>query len=93
MEGDVDNDWRRFVKEQHDVDLQEIIQSGNLKADETKRFEGGSLRDGYLKTTGTAIDGILPPASRFSGARTTKKQSVIEKLLKFFERYFGLIQP
>ncbi|MDO9592794.1 MAG: type I restriction endonuclease subunit R, partial [Erysipelotrichaceae bacterium] len=69
VEGDVDDDWKRFVKERHDVDLQEIIQTENLKEDETRRFVSGSLRDGYLKTTGTDIDRILPPASRFSGAR------------------------
>jgi type I restriction enzyme, R subunit len=92
VEGDVEDDWKRYVKEQHDVDLQAIIQSENLKAEETKRFISGSLRDGYLKTTGTDIDKILPPVSRFTGARTAKKQSVIEKLMKFFERYFGLVQ-
>lgn len=89
----VENDWRAFVKEQHDKDLDEIIQSENLKNIETRKFVSGSLRDGYLKTTGTDIDKILPPTSRFSGARAAKKQSVIEKLMLFFERYFGLIQP
>jgi type I restriction enzyme, R subunit len=38
VEGDVDDDWKRFVKEQHDVDLQEIIQTENLKEDETRTF-------------------------------------------------------
>jgi type I restriction enzyme, R subunit len=46
----------------------------------------------HSKTTGTDIDRILPPVSRFSGARAVKKQSIIEKLIKFFERYLGLVQ-
>jgi type I restriction enzyme R subunit len=52
-----------------------------------------SFRDGALKTTGTDIDKILPPVSRFSGAgtRAVKKQGIIEKLLRFFEKYFGLV--
>jgi type I restriction enzyme, R subunit len=91
LNGTVENDWRAFVKEQHDKDLDDIIQSENLKNVETRKFVSGSLRDGYLKTTGTDIDKILPPTSRFSGARAVKKQSVIEKLMLFFERYFGLI--
>ncbi len=45
---------------------------------------------GNLKTTGTSIDNIMPPVSRFGGARTAKKQAIIEKLMKFFEKYSGL---
>ena len=50
-----------------------------------------ALRDGALKTTGTDIDKIMPPVSRFGGGgRAKKKQKVIEKLKSFFEKYFGL---
>jgi type I restriction enzyme R subunit len=44
-----------------------------------------------LKTTGTSIDKIMPPVSRFGGSRAVKKEGIIEKLLKFFEKYFGLV--
>jgi type I restriction enzyme R subunit len=44
-----------------------------------------------LKTTGTAIDKIMPPVSRFGGGRAGKKQAIIEKLLRFFEKYLGLV--
>ncbi|NLA85492.1 MAG: restriction endonuclease subunit R, partial [Clostridiales bacterium] len=50
-----------------------------------------AFRDGMLKTTGTAIDKIMPPVSRFGGGRALKKQGIIEKLLNFFEKYFGLV--
>lgn len=34
---------------------------------------------------------MLPPISRFGGGgRTQKKQSVIDKLKVFFEKYFGI---
>jgi type I restriction enzyme R subunit len=33
----------------------------------------------------------MPPVSRFGGGRAVKKQGIIEKLLKFFEKYFGLV--
>lgn len=88
----VDEDWRKFVHEQKTTDLEALISDEKLKADETKRFIDNSFRDGSLKTTGTDIDKIMPPASRFgSGNRTAKKQGVIEKLMKFFEKYFGLV--
>ena len=88
----VDEDWRKFVHEQKETDLEALISDEKLKADETKRFIDNSFRDGSLKTTGTDIDMIMPPVSRFgSGNRAAKKQGVIEKLMQFFEKYFGLV--
>ena len=50
-----------------------------------------AFRDGVFKTTGTEIDKLMPPVSRFGGGgRTQKKKGVIEKLKAFFEKYFGL---
>jgi type I restriction enzyme R subunit len=87
----VEKDWQAFVAEQKEKDLSAIIEEENLKATEPRRFIDGSFRDGAVKTTGTAIDKILPPVSRFSGGgRAVKKQSVIDKLLAFFEKYFGI---
>jgi len=88
----VDEDWRSFVHEQKESDLSAIISAEKLKQEETKKFINNSFRDGVLKTTGTDIDKILPPVSRFSnGGRSTKKQGVIEKLAAFFEKYLGLV--
>jgi type I restriction enzyme R subunit len=88
----VDEDWRKFVEEQKDSDLAVLIESEKLKPDETRRFVDNSFRDRALKTTGTDIDRILPPVSRFGGGgdRTAKKQGVISKLIAFFEKYSGL---
>jgi type I restriction enzyme R subunit len=34
----------------------------------------------------------MPPVSRFGGGnRVVKKQGIIEKLMLFFEKYFGLV--
>ena len=50
-----------------------------------------SFRNGEIKTTGTDIEKILPPVSRFGGGnRAQKKQTVIDKLKAFFERFFGI---
>ena len=89
----VDEDWRTFVAEQKESDLSGIIEAEGLKPDETRKFIEGAFRDGAMKTTGTDIDGILPPISRFSGGgggRAVKKQGVIERLLAFFEKFLGL---
>lgn len=87
----VDDDWHIFVAKQKENDLSAIITEEKLKQDETRRFVAGSFRDGAMKTTGTDIDKILPPVSRFSGSRSVKKQGVIEKLMMFFEKYLGLV--
>jgi type I restriction enzyme R subunit len=87
----VTTDWRRFVLEQEESDLAEIIQTEKLKLDETRKFVSNTFRDGTLKTTGTEIDKLMPPVSRFGGGgRAKKKQGVIEKLKVFFEKYLGL---
>jgi hypothetical protein len=87
----VERDWRKFVLEQEEKDLQDLIDQEKLKPEETRKFVANSFRDGAIKTTGTDIDKILPPVSRFGGGgRAQKKQTVIDKLKSFFEKYFGL---
>lgn len=92
---DVNADWQRFVREQRETDIQALITEEKLKPEETRKFVENAFRDGVLKTTGTDVDRLMPPVSRFGGggSRDKKKQTVIEKLKAFFEKYFGLISP
>ena len=88
---DVMTDWAKFVKEQKESDLKDLIKDENLKESETRKFIDHSFRDGQVKTIGTDIEKILPPMGRFNGGnRNERKQAIIEKLLKFFDKYFGL---
>lgn len=87
----VDEDWRKFLHERKEADISAIIEEERLKPEETRRFIDNAFRDGMLKTTGTAIDKIMPPVSRFGGGRAAKKQGIIEKLMLFFEKYLGLV--
>jgi type I site-specific deoxyribonuclease, HsdR family len=87
----VDEDWRKFLHERKEADISAIIEEERLKPEETRRFIDNALRDGMLKTTGTAIDKIMPPVSRFGRGRAEKKQGIIEKLMIFFEKYLGLV--
>lgn len=92
---DVNADWQRFVREQREIDIQALIAEEKLKPEETRKFVENAFRDGVLKTTGTDIDRLMPPVSRFGGggSRDQKKQTIIEKLKGFFEKYFGLVSP
>jgi type I restriction enzyme R subunit len=92
VDSQVDADWQCFVRERKEEDLTALIAAEKLKEDEARRFVEISFRDGMIKTTGTDIDKILPPVSRFGGGnRAEKKQGVIEKLMGFFEKYLGLV--
>ena len=87
----VDEDWHKFILERKEEDISAIIEEEKLKPKETRHLIENAFRDGTLKTTGTAIDKIMPPVSRFGGGRAARKQGIIEKLLKFFEKYSGLV--
>lgn len=88
---DVMIEWRSYVAEEKEKQLVSIIKEENLKEEETRKFIDVAFRDGSVKTSGTAIDKLMPPMSRFGGGnRAEKKQSVIQKLQAFFERFFGI---
>ncbi len=88
---DVMNEWHEYVAAEKEKQLAEIITEENLKDEETRKFIENAFRDGEVRTTGTDIDRIMPPISRFGGGdRAKKKMTVIEKIKAFFERFFGI---
>lgn len=88
----IDDDWINFVEKKKKEELDKIITDENLNRDETYTFIHNAFRDGSVTTTGTAIVKILPKMSRFDprGQYTKKCESVIERIMKFFERFFGI---
>ena len=91
VETNVMDDWTKYVKEQKEIDLKKLVEDENLNEEETRKFLDNSFRDGQVKTHGTDIEKILPPMRRFGGGnRAEKKQSIIDKILKFFDKYFGI---
>jgi len=88
----VDKDWKKFVDKKKIEELDQIITDENLNRDEAYTFVKNAFRNGSVATTGTAMTEVLPPISRFSptGERTKKRDSVLEKLTKFFEIFFDI---
>ncbi len=88
----VDAQWQAFVVKRKAEELEQIIAEENLNPEATRAFMDNAFRDGAIPVTGTAITKILPPVSRFSqnSNHSAKKQTVLNKLAAFFERYFGL---
>ncbi len=88
---DVMTEWHDYVAEKREEELVQIIKEEKLKEPETRLFLENAFRDGEIKTTGTDIDKLMPPVSRFGGGnRAVKKQGVIDKLKSFFEKFFGV---
>ena len=89
---DIMDEWNNYVAQRREQDLDEIIVEERLRPEDTRKFMENAFRDGEIKTTGTDIDKLLPPISRFggTGTRAKKKQGVIDKLKTFFEKYFGI---
>jgi len=88
----VDEDWQKYVEKKKFEELEEIIKRENLEHEETYKFVRNAFRNGSVATTGTALAKVLPPVSRFSpgGERSKKRESVLDKLTRFFERFFDI---
>ncbi len=85
------NEWNTYVAEEREKALTQIIADEKLKEENTRKYIDNAFRDGEIKTFGTDIDKIMPPVSRFGGGnRAKKKQTVIDKLKGFFEKFFGI---
>ena len=87
----VDVQWQEYVRRQRELELDRIIEEEHLKSEPTRKFIEASFRDGTIRETGTDVAEILPPMSRFSKDRATKKETVLTRLREFFERFRDLI--
>lgn len=88
---DVMEQWPSYIAKRREEELVQIIIDEKLKESETRKFIENAFHDGEIKTTGTDIDKLMPPISRFGrGSRTVKKQGIIDKLKLFFEKFFGV---
>lgn len=88
---DVVESWNAYVSARRTSDLDGIVSEEKLNPDETRKFLENAFREGEVRTSGTEIDRLMPPMSRFGGSgRVEKRNTVVERLEKFFKRYFGI---
>lgn len=88
----VEEDWQSFVGKSKMEELDQIIEEESLDREETYKFINNAFRDGYVQSTGTGLAKILPPVSRFTptGERTQKRETVIEKIKAYFNRFWDI---
>ena len=94
-DGDIDDEWRAFVAVRREEELARIIREEKLNPEVTREFMQNAFRDGFLQVNGTALSKVLPPVSRFTptGDRAKKRETVLEKLTAYFERFREIVSP
>jgi type I restriction enzyme R subunit len=85
----VEDDWERFIEQQKKEQLDTIISEENLKPQETQAFMQRAFNDGYVTETGTGIAKILPPSNPFLPESGEKKQTVIDKLKAYLNKFLN----
>ena len=86
----VAEDFRKYVLEKKENDLQDIISEQNLNEELAKEFIDNALRDGTLKFEGQDFDNLLPNISLFDDNREEIKERVSQILKDYFDKYSGL---
>lgn len=93
VQSDVDTDWQQFVEKKKIEELEHIIESEGLNRDATYVFIQNAFRDGVVAEAGTGIAQIMASKpSLFSpdGAYTKKRENILQKLTRFFEKFFDI---
>lgn len=84
-----DERWERFMQVRRDEELNELIESENLKPEETYSFVEQALRTGVVPTSGTAITRLMPQTTWFGkdANHDEVRARVGEKLAAFVDRF------
>ena len=90
--GNVGHDWEAYIEQEKQEQLDAIISEENLKPAETAAFIKRAFADGYVTETGTGIAKILPPSNPFLPESGEKKQTVIEKLKNYLNKFLGTVE-
>ena len=87
----IQDEWKSFVARKREEDLAELISNEHLREAPARKFIEQAFQAGELKTIGTEIQSILPPASPFDKSSVEKKRWIIERIKSFFEKYICLV--
>ena len=86
---DVGSKWEQYIEQEKREQLQAIIKEEKLKPQETEAFMQRAFQDGYVTETGTGIAKILPPSNPFLPESGEKKQTVIDKLKAYLNKFLN----
>ncbi|WP_367110591.1 type I restriction endonuclease subunit R [uncultured Psychrobacter sp.] len=79
-----------FAQSEQQREVKEIITDENLNTEAAKRYISASLKREYASENGTELNAILPKLSPLNSQYLTKKQSVLQKIAAFVEKFKGV---
>lgn len=71
-------------------EIEELINSENLKAEAAKRYVAASIRREFASENGTDLNAILPKMSPLNPQFRIKKKTVFQKVSEFVEKFKGV---
>jgi type I restriction enzyme R subunit len=95
VDASVTDEWKAYINNKKKEELDKIIQEEDHVPTETLKIIDQAFKTGEIRESGTAIVKVMKPVSMFGKnnggvSRSQKKQSVLDKLIDFFNRFFGL---
>lgn len=90
---DILDEWKKFVFEKLQEDVQEIVNRENLNEPKFRKYIKDMFTHEEIKTTGTIIGEIIPTTSRFrvDGLREKRIKNTISIIKDLFKKYSGVI--
>ena len=88
----VAEDFKKYVIEKRENDLQNIISDNNLDDEKAREFVKNAFRDGELKLEGQDFDRLIPKTSFFDSNRSELKEKVASVLKEYYDRYSGILE-
>ena len=89
---DINETFNEFITGKKKEELDKLIEEERLDKDKTYNFIRKSFEGGQVETLGNDISELLPPVSLFAKENNKKtiRERVTNKILDFFERFFGI---
>ncbi|OOE68525.1 type I restriction endonuclease subunit R [Salinivibrio sp. IB282] len=79
-----------FAQAEQMREAQALIEEENLKPEEAKRYITTSLKREYASEQGTELNSLLPKMSPLNPQYLTKKQTVLQKIAAFVDKFKGV---
>ena len=80
----------QFAQKEQQQEANELINTEGLNIEDAKRYINVSLQRGYASEQGTDLNEALPKMSPLNPQYLTKKQSVLQKISAFVEKFKGI---
>ncbi|WP_018652506.1 type I restriction endonuclease subunit R [Actinobacillus capsulatus] len=80
----------QFAQKEQKREAEELIQTEKLNEEAAKRYISSSLKREYASENGTDLVSILPKMSPLDPKRHKKKETVLQKIVSFIEKFKGV---